>query len=132
MKTNFSPDCIIAMDEIVVWSDMVGNLTVDTTGTKTLKPTSDKKVKVSVCLTAKADGTKLKPFIVFQGAKREAAALNEEFKNRCVVASSSNGWMNAELLLKFLRQVLGMFSFKKRLFAWDTFEAGMIEMLGNC
>ena len=120
------------MDEIVVWSDMVGNVTVDTTGTKTLKPTGDKKVKVSVYLTAKSDGTKLKPFIVFQGAKREAAALNEEFKNRCVVASSSNGWMNAELLLKFFRQVLGMFSFKKRLFAWDTFEAGMIEMLGNC
>ena len=34
---------------------------------------------MSVCLTAKADGTKLKPFIAFQGAKREATALNEEF-----------------------------------------------------
>ena len=72
---------------------------------------------MSVCLTAKADGTKLKPFIVFQGVKREATELNEEFQNRCVAASSSNGWMNEELLLKFLRQVLGMFSFKKRLFA---------------
>ena len=93
MKANFSPDCIIAMDETAVWSDMVGNVTVDTTGTKDvpLKSTGNEKVKVSVCLTAKADGTKLKPFIVFQGAKREATALNEEFKNRCVVASSSNG-----------------------------------------
>ena len=115
------------MDETAVWYDMVGNMTVDTTGTKTLKPTRDKKVKVSVCLTVKVDGTKLKPIIFFQDAKREAAVLNEEFKNRCVVASSSNGWMNAELFLKFLRQVLGMFSFKKRLFAWDTFEAGMID-----
>ena len=34
MKTNFSPDCIIAMDETAVWSDMVGNVTVDTTRTK--------------------------------------------------------------------------------------------------
>ena len=26
MKTNFSPNCIIAMDETAVWSDMVGNI----------------------------------------------------------------------------------------------------------
>ena len=62
MKTNFSPDCIIAMDEIVVWSDMVGNVTVDTTETKDvpLKSTGNDKVKVSIYLTAKTDGTKLK------------------------------------------------------------------------
>ena len=107
MKTNFSPGCIIAMDETAFWSDMFGNVTVDTAGTKDvpLKSTRNEKVKVSVCLTAKADGTKLKPFIVFQNAKREATALNKEFKNQCVVASSSNGWMNEELVLNFLRQV---------------------------
>ena len=107
MKRSFSPDCIIAMDKTAVWSDMVGDVTVDTTATKDvlLKSTRNEKVKVSVCLTAKADGTKLKPFIVFQGAKREATALNEGFKNRCVVASFSNGWMNKVLVLKFLRQV---------------------------
>ena len=33
--------------------------------------------------------------------------------------------MTEELVLKFLREVLGMFSFKKCLFAWDTFEAQM-------
>ena len=107
MKTNFSPDCIIAMDETAVWSDMFENVTVDTTGTKDvpLKSIRNEKVKVSVCLTAKADGTKLKPFIVFQNAKREATALNKEFKNQCAVASSSNSWMNEELVLNFLRQV---------------------------
>ena len=35
--------------------------------------------------------------------------------------------MNEELVLKFLRQALGMFSFKKRLLAWDTFETYMTE-----
>ena len=55
-----------AIDETVVWSDMVGNVTVDTTGTKDvpLKSTVNERVKVSVCLTAKADGTKLKAFKV--------------------------------------------------------------------
>ena len=67
MKTKFSPDCIIAMDKTAVWSDMTGNVTVDTTGPKDvlLKSTGNEKVKVSVCLTAKADGTKLKPFNCF-------------------------------------------------------------------
>ena len=60
METNFSTDCIIAMDETAVCSDMVGNVTVDTTGTKDvlLKLTGNEKVKVSVYLTPKADGTK--------------------------------------------------------------------------
>ena len=117
------------MNETAIWFDMVGNMTVDTTGTKDvpLKSTGNEKVKVSVCLTAKADGTKLKPFIVFQGAKREAIALDEELKNRCVVVSSSNDWMNKEQVLKCLRQVLGMFSFKKRLFAWYTLETHIAE-----
>ena len=83
MKTNFSSACIIAVDETAIWSDMVGNVAVDTTGTKDvpLKSTGNEKVKVSVCLTAKAGGTKLKLFIVFQGAKLEVTALNEEFEN---------------------------------------------------
>ena len=76
---------------------------------------------MSICLTTKTCRAKLKPVIVFQGAKHEATTLNEEFKNRCVLASSSNGWMKEELVLKCLRQVLWVFSFKKRLFAWDTF-----------
>ena len=69
------------MDETAVWSDMVGNVTVDTTGTKDapLKSNGNKKVKVNVCLKPKAEETKLKPFIVFQGAKHEATALNKEF-----------------------------------------------------
>ena len=55
------------MAETAVLSDKVGNVTVDTIGTKCvpLKTTGNEKVKVSVCLTAKADWIKLKPFIVF-------------------------------------------------------------------
>ena len=45
------------MAETAVWSDMVGNVTVHTIGTKyvPLKTTGNEKVKVSVCLTAEAD-----------------------------------------------------------------------------
>ena len=45
---------------------------------------------VSVYLDAKADGTKLKPFVAFRAAKRESKSLDEKFESRCVVKSSGN------------------------------------------
>lgn len=66
---------------------------------------------------AKADGIKLKPFIVVPGPKRETKQLNEEFKNKCYVAYSVNGWTNEDLTcdwckFPFIRQVLAQYSFK--------------------
>ena len=84
------------------------------------KSTGHEKVLVSVCLAAKGDGTKMKPFVVFRGAKREVAAVNE-----CVVATSTNSWMNEELTL--IQQVLGTFSFGRRLLAWDSFECHIMD-----
>ena len=120
---------IIAMDETAVWQDMVSNTTVDNIGESTirLKTTGHEKTKVSVCLTAKGDGTKLKPFIVFPGAKRESKALNEEFRTKCVVASSINGWMNEELTVSWVKSVLGQFSFTRRMLAWDSFRCHVLD-----
>ena len=86
-----------------------------------------KKVRVSVCLAAKGDVTKLKPFVVFAGAKRESKALHEEYKRQCSVASSTNGWMNEELTLRWINEIAGTFAFNKRLLAWDSYEAHMTE-----
>ena len=80
-------------------------------------------VCVSVCLAAKLDGTKLKPFIVFGAAKRESKSVHGEYKRQCSVASSSNAWMNEELTLRWCDEVLGQFTFQKHLLAWDSFEA---------
>ena len=87
---------IYAMDETPVWSDMITSSTVEQVGKKTvtMKSTGHEKSRISVCLTAKGDGTKLKPFIVFKGGKRDVDALNKEFHGKCVVVSSQNGWMN--------------------------------------
>lgn len=65
---NYQASQIIAMDETPVWSDMVSQTTVDASGKKTItiKSTGHEKSRVSVCLAAKADGTKLKPMIVFK------------------------------------------------------------------
>ena len=111
---NFHDADIIAMDERPVWNDMVSNTTVEKKGSKEvpMKSTGHDKVRVSVCLTGKADGTRLKPFIVFKGAKRESKALHDEFHRQCSVASSANGWMNEELTLRWCNEILGQFSFR--------------------
>ena len=72
VKFSYIDSDIIAMDETAVWQDMLSNTTVDSIGHNTIamKTTGHEKTKISVCLTAKADGTKLKPFIFFPGAKR--------------------------------------------------------------
>lgn len=123
-KHKYSHSNINAMDETPVWCDMVAETTIDAVGKKsiTLKTTGHEKPRVSVCLAAKADGTKLKPMVVFKGAKRESAALNEEFKRRAVVATSVNGWMDTELTRTWINSVRGAFSFNRRLLAWDSNE----------
>ena len=68
---------IIAMDETAVGKDMLSNTAVNKVGKKT---TGNEKAKVSVCLAAQSDGTKLKPYIVFCGHKRGAKKLNEKFR----------------------------------------------------
>ena len=119
---------IIAMDETPVWSDMVSNTTIDVTGVKTvtLKTTGHEKCRVSVCFSAKADGTKLKPMIVFKGAKREVDILAKEFRGKCVIASSPNAWMNTDLTHQYINSVLGAFCFKRRLLAWDTYQCHLV------
>ena len=59
------------MDETPVWSDMVPDTTVDVAGSKevSMKTTGHKKCRITVALSAKGDG-KLKPLILFKGAKR--------------------------------------------------------------
>ena len=89
--------------------------------TVSVKTTGHKKSRVSVCLAAKADGTKPPPFIVFKRAKRETAALDKEIKN-CYIASSPNAWMNTELTHVWVNKVLGTFSFRRRYLAWDSYE----------
>ena len=126
-RFNYQPGSIIAMDETLLWDNMVSNTTVEKTGAKSvvMKTTGHEKVMVSVCLSAKADGTK--PMIVFRGAKRESKSLDEEFKHRCVVASSVNAWLNEELTLEWVKRVLGSLSFGRRLRAWDSFECHMMD-----
>ena len=59
---------------------MVSSTNADKTGSKDvlLKTIEHEKVRVSFCLAAKSDGTKLKPPVVVGVAKRDSKGLHEE------------------------------------------------------
>ena len=63
----------------------------------------------------------MKPMIVFKGAVRETKKLNDEFKGKCIIASSVNAWMNEPLTIEWVDNVLGKFSFARRFLTWDSF-----------
>ena len=96
-----------------------------------LKTTGHEETKVSVCLAAKGDGTKLKLLIVFPDAKRESEALRDKFKTKCVIASSINGWMSSseELTISGVKGVLGQFLFTRWILAWDLFRCHVLDSI---
>ena len=131
IKYSYQPSDIIAFDETPVWVDMVSNTTVDVVGKKTvsMKTTGHEKCRVTTGLAAKGDGTKLKPFIVFKGGKRDVEKSKKEYGNKCIIASSTNGWMDTDLTLSWANTVLEQFSFRRRLLAWDTYECHLMSVV---
>ena len=109
-----------------MWDDMVSNTTVGRVGASSINLKTTGHEKVMVTASARADGTKLKPFVVFRAAKRETKKLNENFRHKRIVTTSFNAWMNKELTLNWVKSVLGAFSFNRCLLAWDSYEYHMM------
>ena len=121
-RNYYDLDYIISMDETAVWHEMISNTTVTDKGAKSvlLKTTGHEKSKVTVILVTKANGDKLKPYIVFPGHKREVQNLKKDpaIKNPSYVESTINGWMNKNTTIDWVENVLKTFTFgKRRLFA---------------
>ncbi len=112
---------IIAMDETVVCFDIVSP-TSDTQGAKSeaLKTTGQKESHLTVVLAGRADGTKLKPYIVFRGAADEVKAMQQQTSS-AVIDTSVNGWMNDTLTADWLQSVVGKVNVTPRLLVWDSY-----------
>ena len=70
--------------------NMLSSTTVDNMGEKLiqLKTTGQENSKVSFCSKAKADGTKLKLYIFFLGAKRETKEFKVHMTQKFLLAYS--------------------------------------------
>ncbi|KAK9719950.1 hypothetical protein QE152_g22362 [Popillia japonica] len=104
------------MDETSVFF-MISNSTVTPPGSKSvpMQWTGHEREHATIILAAKADGTKLKPYIDFKKLIRELQMLQET--NGVIVKRFKNGWMNQDLTVHWLEIVFGKFSFQRRLLA---------------
>ena len=102
--------------------DMPGDSTIAPTGSCSvpLKTSGHEKDHFTVILTAKANGTKLKPYVVFKG-KGTRLIKSLQLIPGVIVRFSSNGWMNDRLTIDYLHSILGRLSFTKRLLVWDAY-----------
>ena len=96
-------NCIANMDETAVWADMPGNSTIEVRGAHTVQiATGHNTQRITICLAAFADGTKLKPFIVFKGKRIPKEICNVQ---SAVIRMSHNGWMNENLTKEWIATV---------------------------
>ena len=51
--------------------------------------------------------------------------MYQEYQTQAFIASSPNGWMNTELTLQWVENVIRAFSFKQKLLAWDFKECNI-------
>ena len=74
-----------------------------------------RKIRASVCLAVKGYGSKLKPFVVFVGAKHKSKSLHEEYKHQCSAVSNRNGWINEKLTIQGVNKIGRKFAIRKGL-----------------
>ena len=113
-------------DETAVWVDPIQDATVETVGAKSVPifSTGYHKAKFTVMLSAKANGSKLKPFIALKGKRLPKELSNF---NDADIVMTSNGWMNEDTTLTWIKNTWGTFSFGRRLLAWDAFRCHKTE-----
>ena len=94
---NIGPDSIVNMDETALQYNMPSNKTVHKIGAKTItiKTQQQEKLRISVILAICSNGKKLKPFIIFKGAKNGKifkTLLKEECvtSKKCIIACNAN------------------------------------------
>ena len=121
---------IAAFDETAVWVDAIQHRTIEETGAKQVAifSSGNHKAKFTVSLAATADGGKLKPFITFKGKKMPSDLAG--FQD-AVISVTENGWMTESSTLRWLHEVWGLFSFGRRLLAWDSYRCHRTQSVKN-
>ena len=117
------------MDETPVWFDMPSARTVNSRGEKTvlINTTGHEKSRFTVVLSCLANGTKLKPMVIF---KRKTMP-KEKFPPGVVVHCHEKGWMDEAGLKIWIEKVWksrpGGLLRKKSLLIWDSFRAHLVD-----
>ena len=117
------------MDETPMNFDMPPNRTVNSKGSKTvlIKTTGHEKTRFTVVLACMADGTKLKPMVVFK--RKTMPKL--KFPAGVIVHVHPKGWMDEDGVKlwtdKVWKKRAGGLMKTKSLLVWDMFKAHVTE-----
>ncbi|MES9884208.1 MAG: hypothetical protein ABW185_25465 [Sedimenticola sp.] len=117
------------MDETPMYFDMPGNSTVHIKGDKTVavRTSGAEKSHFTVVLSCLADGTKLKPMVIF---KRKTMP-KEKLPAGVVVEVNPKGWVNETVCNIWLEKIWdkrpGALLKRKALLVWDMFRAHLVE-----
>ena len=125
---------IIGCDETSIWLDAVGNYTLAEKGSKDvpLKSTGHEKQRLTIMLTARADGRKLPVFILIP-RKRPIKKLVDKYRGKAVINFEGTSWMNEELTRTYLNEVIKRNIFDtKRLLIWDDFKPHHTDATKQC
>lgn len=120
------------MDETPMTFDLPPNRTVNSAGAKTIliKTTGHEKTRFTVVLACMANGTKLKPVVIF---KRKTLPKGLKFVSGVIVQAHPKGWMDEAGTQQWLHQVWntrpGAMMSKRSMLVWDMFRAHITE---NC
>ena len=102
-ENSFPASKVGNMDEVPVSFDAPSSRTVDEVGKKTIRVTTtgNEKTNFTAVLSCLADGTKLKPLLIF---KRKTLP-KESLPQGCVVTCNEKGWMNQEVMRLWAERV---------------------------
>jgi hypothetical protein len=113
------------MDETPVWFEMPGKSTLAECGEKEICVTSTghEKEKLTVTLSAYADGTKLPPLVHLSGVRPPP---KNEIPTGVVIymcGAGKKSWANEDSINFWLKRVWGMNNQRRRFLLWDAFRA---------
>jgi hypothetical protein len=83
-------------------------------------------MNITVMLTARSDGYKLKPFVLVN-RKRQDSVIIKKYKNKLNLCWQGKIWMNDNLTEDYLRKTFGPGFFYRRLLVWDSFRCHISE-----
>ena len=121
------------MDETPMCFDMPTSRTVHTKGehTVSVKTTSHEKDHFTVTLACMADGTKLKPMLVF----KRLTMPKDKFPPGVIIKVHPKGWMDEKLINEWVEEVWnerpGGLRKVRSLLVWDMFWAHLCESVKN-
>ena len=125
-EDEFDDNLIINMDETPVYFDLVPGKTVNEKGAKSvlIRRTGNEKRHFTVVLAVSANGHVLPPMIIFKGKR----ALKFDFPKDWIVTVQEKGWMDGELMLRWIRDIYLKFTKKDRsLLVLDSFRGHLTD-----